>query len=255
MMNNLNLTGLRPVEMVGIVNEDYSSDVNDLFVNVEFTNNISVRVAVDMDFKDIDFNNMESISETMLKKAWEGAYVQYAQDLIDDEVIDGEFGFDYEIEDPEDGEWETIKNYDVSQFHDIILMTPQKDRGVIAKRLLEVKGVLDSDDSDNSDDSESKVYLVNAFTPNMLDIETIASGFNVEFTHISKEEGLNLMTDSAIGHEDFAKVLGVPYNRINLKLKRGDVFVLAQRVGERLPEGTTTLTEDVNAVFLKGVVQ
>lgn len=100
-----------------------------------------------------------------------------------------------------------------------------------------------------------KVYLVNAFTPNMLNSETLIEGFNVSFDSVSKEEAMSLMTDSAIGHEDFAEALNVPYNRISLKLRKGDTFVLAQRIGERLPEGTTTLNGDIQVVFLKGVIK
>lgn len=49
-------------------------------------------------------------------------------------------------------------------------------------------------------------------------------------------------------------VLGVAYNRVNLKLKPGDVLYVAQLVGGRLPEGTTTLPEGYSFKFLKVTV-
>lgn len=48
---------------------------------------------------------------------------------------------------------------------------------------------------------------------------------------------------SAIGHADTAKVLGLPCNRVTLKLTLGDILYVAQLQGGRLPEGTTTLPE------------
>lgn len=115
--------------------------------------------------------------------------------------------------------------------------------------------IIDENGEDITSQFSSKVYLVNAFTPNMLSPETLVDGFSTSFENISKEEAMNLMTDSAVGHEDFAEALGVPYNRVSLKLRKGDTFVLAQRIGERLPEGTTTLNGDIQVVFLKGVIK
>lgn len=115
--------------------------------------------------------------------------------------------------------------------------------------------VIDENGEDITSQFSSKVYLVNAFTPNMVSPETLVEGFSTSFENISKEEAMDLMTDSAIGHEDFAEALGVPYNRVSLKLRKGDTFVLAQRIGERLPEGTTTLDGDIKVVFLKGVIK
>ena len=125
----------------------------------------------------------------------------------------------------------------------------------IALNAVEITVVDENGEEINSQFSSQKVYLVNAFTPNMLSPETLIEGFNVSFDSVSKEEAMNLMTDSAIGHEDFAEALNVPYNRVSLKLRKGDTFVLAQRIGERLPEGTTTLNGDIQVVFLKGVIK
>lgn len=125
----------------------------------------------------------------------------------------------------------------------------------IALETVEITVIDENGEDITSQFSSQQVYLVNAFTPNMLSPETLVEGFSTSFENISKEEAMNLMTDSAVGHEDFAEALGVPYNRINLKLNKGDTFVLAQRIGERLPEGTTTLDDDIQVVFLKGVIK
>ena len=125
----------------------------------------------------------------------------------------------------------------------------------IALDAVEISVIDENGEEITSQFSSQKVYLVNAFTPNMLSPETLIEGFNVSFDSVLKEEAMNLMTDSAIGHEDFAEALNVSYNRISLKLRKGDTFVLAQRIGERLPEGTTTLNGDIQVLFLKGVIK
>ena len=74
----------------------------------------------------------------------------------------------------------------------------------------------------------------------------------VRFEEVEKlPEGL----ESAIGHQDTANVLGVPCNRINVSLKRGDVAFVAQLQGGRLPEGSTTLPEGFAFKFLKVIVE
>lgn len=66
----------------------------------------------------------------------------------------------------------------------------------------------------------------------------------------SLPEGLT----SAVGHADTANVLGVPMNRVNVTLKKGDVAYVAQLQGGRLPEGATTLPEGFSFKFLKVTV-
>ena len=56
---------------------------------------------------------------------------------------------------------------------------------------------------------------------------------------------------SAIGHQDTANVLGVPMNRINVCLEKGDVLFVAQLQGGRLPEGSTELPEGFSFKFFK----
>ena len=56
---------------------------------------------------------------------------------------------------------------------------------------------------------------------------------------------------SVIGHADTAAVLGVPFNRTNVSLEKGDVLYVAQLQGGRLPEGSTTLPIDFTFKYLK----
>ena len=56
---------------------------------------------------------------------------------------------------------------------------------------------------------------------------------------------------SAIGHQDTANVLGVPMNRLNVSLSKGDVAYIAQLQGGRLPEGATTLPNGFTFKFIK----
>lgn len=56
---------------------------------------------------------------------------------------------------------------------------------------------------------------------------------------------------SVVGHADTANVLGVECNRANLKLQKGDVLLVAQLVGGRLPEGATTLPEEFSFKFFE----
>lgn len=89
-------------------------------------------------------------------------------------------------------------------------------------------------------------YLLNAFSLQMVDVPC-----NVSFTEV---DALPNGLESAIGHQDTANVLGVPMNRINVHLSKGDVAYVAQLVGGRLPEGTTTLPEGFRFRFFKVVV-
>ena len=88
-----------------------------------------------------------------------------------------------------------------------------------------------------------EVYLLNAFSLQMLQGDA-----TVRFTEVPKlPEGLT----SAIGHADTARVLGVPMNRVNVTLRKGDVAYVAQLQGGRLPEGSTTLPEGFTFKYVK----
>ena len=56
---------------------------------------------------------------------------------------------------------------------------------------------------------------------------------------------------SAVGHPDTARVLGYPFNWINLNLKHGDNLYLDQLTGGRLPEGCAQLPDRFSFEFFK----
>jgi hypothetical protein len=89
-----------------------------------------------------------------------------------------------------------------------------------------------------------KNYLLNAFSLQMV----AESNFNVEVRQVDE---LPAGLESAVGHVDTAAVLNVPYNRVNVKLKRGDIAYVAQLQGGRLPEGSTTLPEGFSLKFFQ----
>lgn len=91
------------------------------------------------------------------------------------------------------------------------------------------------------------MYLLNAFSLQMLSEYPCS----VSFTEV---ESLPAGLTSAIGHQDTANVLGVPMNRVNVSLHKGDVAYVAQLQGGRLPEGSTTLPEGFTFKFFKVVV-
>lgn len=93
-------------------------------------------------------------------------------------------------------------------------------------------------------------YISNAFSLQMLDT---SKELNVKVTPISGEEfdGVKTLAMSAVGHPDTAAVLGVPFNRMSLKLEQGDELFVAQLVGGRLPEGCTELPQGFKFTYLK----
>lgn len=93
------------------------------------------------------------------------------------------------------------------------------------------------------------VFLGNAFSLQML--TTFPA--KVTVTEVAKED---VPSDavSVVGHADTANVLGVAFNRVSVKLDKGDTLYVAQVVGGRLPEGATTLPEGFTMKFLKVVL-
>lgn len=89
-------------------------------------------------------------------------------------------------------------------------------------------------------------FLLNAFSLQMIDFPAA-----VKFEEVDTlPDGLT----SAIGHADTAAVLGVPMNRVNVKLAKGDVAFVAQLQGGRLPEGCKTLPDGFSFKFIKVTV-
>ena len=86
-------------------------------------------------------------------------------------------------------------------------------------------------------------YLLNAFSLQMVDVPC-----SVHFEEVDElPDGLI----SAIGHQDTANVLGVPMNRTNVHLSKGDIAYVVQLQGGRLPEGSTTLPDGFSFKFIK----
>lgn len=90
-----------------------------------------------------------------------------------------------------------------------------------------------------------QTFLLNAFSIQMLDGDA-----TVIFSQVDSLPNKADLT-SAIGHADTAAVLGVSCNRINVSLHKGDVAYVAQLVGGRLPEGSTTLPEGFAFKYFK----
>lgn len=104
------------------------------------------------------------------------------------------------------------------------------------------------------------IYLANSFSLQMLNLEKLST---VVVTPITMQEVKELLTNdfvSAIGHADTANILSnilntsIPMNRINISLTPGDVLVVAQLTGGRLPEGSTTLPVGFSFKYAKVVL-
>jgi hypothetical protein len=92
-------------------------------------------------------------------------------------------------------------------------------------------------------------YIANAFSLQMLEDVSYS-----ELT-ISEIDGecfdmIKPHLKSAVGHQDTANVLGVECSRVNVSLRKGDILIVAQLQGGRLPEGSTTLPEGFSFKYL-----
>lgn len=87
-------------------------------------------------------------------------------------------------------------------------------------------------------------YISNAFSLQMV----AESNYFLRVEEVSSlpKDGI-----SVIGHADTAKVLGLPFNRVSLKLEFGDIIYIAQLQGGRLPEGCTELPEGFTFRYYK----
>ena len=96
-----------------------------------------------------------------------------------------------------------------------------------------------------------KKYLTNAFS-----IQMLSGSATVRFEEIDVTE---VPTDvvSAVGHADTAAVLTnilgfeVPMNRVSVSLDEFTELFVAQLVGGRLPEGSTSLPEGFKFKFFR----
>ena len=96
-----------------------------------------------------------------------------------------------------------------------------------------------------------KKFLTNAFS-----IQMLQNGGVVRFEEIALED-IPADVVSAIGHADTAAVLTnmlgfeVPVNRTSVTLDTETELFVAQLVGGRLPEGSTTLPEGFKFKFFR----
>lgn len=98
-----------------------------------------------------------------------------------------------------------------------------------------------------------KKYLANAFSINML---PEGKDVTVSIVNISKND-IPRDIISAIGHVDTAAVISselgfqVPAQRITVSLDESDILYVAQYIGPRLTEGTTTLPKGSKIRYMK----
>ena len=97
------------------------------------------------------------------------------------------------------------------------------------------------------------MFILNAFSLNML-----GGNADIVVREITQVTAASLAATctSAVGHSDtaavFSNVLGVeiPCNRATVALKEGDVALVGQYSGPRLPEGATSLPEGATIKWL-----
>jgi hypothetical protein len=108
-------------------------------------------------------------------------------------------------------------------------------------------------------------YLVNSFSLQMLQGDS-----DISIKEISRENVINILYhqnhqglyipdfECCVGHQDTANVLtkilgygSIEMNRINISLNKGDIVIVAQLTGGRLPEGAKELPEGYSFKFFK----
>lgn len=92
------------------------------------------------------------------------------------------------------------------------------------------------------------IYVTNAFSLNMLENHMN----KLVVTQITQKQFNRVLQGdytSAVGHQEIAELLKVPYNRVTLKVKKGDVLYVAQYSGPRLEEGATQLPEGATIIY------
>lgn len=104
------------------------------------------------------------------------------------------------------------------------------------------------------------IYLANSFSLQMLNLNMVSTVVTTPLTEEEVKEILSQGFVSAVGHADTANVLtttlglNIPMNRVNISLTPGDVLVVAQLTGGRLPEGSMTLPEGFSFKYVKVVL-
>lgn len=102
---------------------------------------------------------------------------------------------------------------------------------------------------------KNKIILANAFSLSM-----VSGNCKIEVREISHLEVLTILHpdgewQSCIGHADTSKILegllgqSVQVNRSSICVEEGDILVVAQYSGGRLPEGATELPEGAKILW------
>ena len=93
------------------------------------------------------------------------------------------------------------------------------------------------------------VYLSNAFSLSMVShIGSCNLSINSNICNYQQMVE-DLKPISVVGHEDTANLFSnlldmpIPMNRVSITLNKGDVLIVGQYTGPRLPEGTSILPE------------
>ena len=110
---------------------------------------------------------------------------------------------------------------------------------------------------------KNNIILGNAFSVQML-TELSDWGTPVTFTLLTLDNAKEILANgftSAIGHSDTATVVSdllgmdVPTNRVSISLESDeDTLIIAQVMGGRLPEGSTTIPEGMEIRFIKAQI-
>ena len=96
--------------------------------------------------------------------------------------------------------------------------------------------------------SQSRPVSLDEAQSLVLDVQRNKSAEDDEGEHTGGSTS-RLVATSCVGHADIAAVLGeilgclVPANRVSVSLSSGDILVVGQYVGPRLPEGCSVLPE------------
>jgi hypothetical protein len=102
-----------------------------------------------------------------------------------------------------------------------------------------------------------RIIISNAFSVNMLDRQLGEQAVHATPINAHQARAMlrlfskdNIPISSCVGHADIAAIMSgilnfdVPFNRETIQAVPGDLIILGQYAGPRLPEGTTQLPED-----------
>ncbi len=92
---------------------------------------------------------------------------------------------------------------------------------------------------------QKTVWILNSFSLNLLADLTSAT-LSVRRLDVSEARRIAVRAQSAVGHQDTAAYFGdllerpVALNRVTVRLRPGDIALVGQHMGQRLPVGATS---------------